>query len=261
MMNASTSGPTFTWAIDTSEHNASVSGHNEMKIHDADESTTDSLVYVQVILSCLMYAAAGTIFYKKSFNSDMFSTVMTFAHLGLFANCFGQSHPIVTVTCLLVMTTRMVMACPKWYKSLNTVVLFAVLFMALLDAQVAFLWSLPYWVRIIVTALPQFIRRPLWLKAKLQDVRSKMGPLYVLYVTLVTKDILENRNNHLVWQCLAVIAMVSAIVAGAVFKPDNKAAMELFCTGTTLSSRKYYHARLMITSLTCISIVSLVCII
>ena len=250
-MNASTrNGIIYT---DDGNTRTGIPGLPQVNLSNNIEPTWTFLLYYCIVLRCSMYAAATSIFYKKSFNRDMFPTMITFLYLGLFADHFGQSHPVITVTCLCVICARMVLTYPASYY--NTAWLFMVILLVLVDVSVGFefpgSYYIPYKTRIVITALVQFIRKPTALKAKLQGIRSKFGPLYVMYVTLHCLDIIQHRDIGVVFKALAAIAITSSIVAGFMFRPDNKTVTELFNPGSTLSSRRYYHARFMIISFVC----------
>ena len=97
-------------------------------------------------------------------------------------------------------------------------------------------------IRVFVSALPQFLRKPIWLKVKLQDMRSKLGPVYVLYVALCAM-------KHTSSLPFADLAALTSCIAGIIFRPDNGAVLELLGYETKLPERRYWHGRLMIVSL------------
>ena len=97
-------------------------------------------------------------------------------------------------------------------------------------------------IRVFASAVAQFLRKPIWLKVKLQDMRSKMGPVYVLYVGLCAMKLKSSLP-------FADLEALTSFIAGIIFKPDNGAILELLEYETKLSERLYWHGCLMIVSL------------
>ena len=94
-------------------------------------------------------------------------------------------------------------------------------------------------LKLAIFGIPQFIRRPVWLKDKLQNVRSKFGPLYVL-------SVMEYRC--IVNEMLVAVALFLAILAGIFFRPDNATMLTLFGIGTTPYQRRQFHRWTMMLS-------------
>lgn len=207
--------------------------------------------------STCAFAAAATIFYKKTFREDKLLSVGALSLLGLFLET-SEIYPVsragvIVSLCFLWYTAQ---KDKEWFKSAIKMDFFLVLFFAILDARVGLL-PLPYWknIRIFAAAIPQFLRRPLWLKAKLQDVRSKLGPIYVLYVSCY---VLTRGTEGPEWlQRVAEMAMAFSIFAGVVFRPDNSTMLDLTTYKTKLTERRFYHRSLMIGSFGCCGLLTL----
>ncbi|WAR25163.1 hypothetical protein MAR_010867 [Mya arenaria] len=120
---------------------------------------------------------------------------------------------------------------------------------AFLTIKSALSSSVPWeMARVILVAMPQFLRKPTWLKAKLQGLRSKLGPMYVLFVASYFFSRWGSYDNMLADMFALFVAMV-ALIAGTVFRPDNATVFDLFGVRSTLSKRRFLHGQCMIVTL------------
>ena len=104
-----------------------------------------------------------------------------------------------------------------------------------------------YWdlIRVLLVAIPQFLRKPVWLKAKMQGTRSKLGPVYVVFIAAFVANRFDMENAF--WCTSVGIAITAtAVLAGVVFRPDNSTALDVIGVKSTLSWRRSRHGRLMI---------------
>lgn len=244
---------------------------------------SDILSDIPKLCSSCAFAAAATIFYKKTFRQDKLPVVGSLAILGLFLD-LGNKYPFYSCVGASATTIFLSYLCYRnfdWLKSALKMDFYFVFFLAVIDARFNLCNKIglpfPYWTnfRILVGAIPQFLRKPLWLKTKLQDVRSKLGPIYILYVSsyVMTRDVNGTHWSHQI----GVVAMLSAVLAGVVIRPDNSAVLDflaylwkLYCDflrpdgvvlehvpyKTNLVQRRYYHGRLMVLSLVCSTFLS-----
>jgi len=215
-------------------------------------SVTIHAAYLPQVLSSLMYAAAGALFYKRSFNKSMFPILGTLLCFGVFNEHFTQLNVPFKLAYTFVIIARLIKVNDGVFTSRSYVLFVVVLFLAILDVRYDTMKSVvPYWTRIFPTAIAQFIRRPIWLKARLQGLRSKFGPLYLLYVS---RTAIDSFGDVLFIRSLALISFVSANMAGCIFRPDNRSVIEQFYPGTTLAWRRCYHGKLMLLSLAAITV-------
>ena len=227
-------------------------------MHITSRSTNSQLV------SCTLYAAGATLFFKKTFRGNILPTVLSMVLLGAILEQ-TDTLSLKTVSCLLILTVcALVYNCRQhfdWLKTGLKIDMFVFFLLAFFDVKfkghrtlftnmcdhqfcpedVDLTWNL---VRLLITACPQFLRKPIWLKAKLQGIRSKLGPMYVLFITCYV----INLENNIIVTSLGITASGLAILAGIFCRPDNSAMLELLGYSTSYRSRRKLHGRLMIAS-------------
>lgn len=245
----------------------------------------DLFVHIPKLCSSCAFAAAATIFYKKTFREDKLHIVGAFSILGLILEYYSKNptYPVFGTSASLTLLACLCYRNQEWLKTAMKIDLYCTFLFALIDARFGLgeMIGLQYWkyLRIVTVAIPQFLRKPLWLKTKLQDLRSILGPIYILYVSsyVMSRDI----NDAKRLQQIGYVAMMSSIIAGVCFRPDNSAVLDLlaylwkvYCDvvrmifrpedvdiehvpyKTKRSERRYYHGRLMVCSLGCCTIMS-----
>ena len=206
------------------------------------------------ILSCVLYAAAATIFFKKTFRQNVISTVVCLVLTGTFLKYF-DSCPQGLSMAMLIPFGVLIYDCRQnvdWWKTALKLDMFVVFLLALLDVQFklhAFVLAkinVELWIlfRILCASVPQFLRKPVWLKAKLQGARSKLGPMYVLFVSCYVLTL----DRSLFHTLLGTFAAVVGIFAGVFCRPDNSTMLEVFGYSTRYQTRRKYHGRLMVAS-------------
>ena len=215
-------------------------------------------------VSCILYAAGATLFFKKTFRLSILPTVLSMVLIGaiLEQTC---TWSLITVSCLLILpVSALVYTCRQnfdWLKTGLKMDMFVWFLLAFMDVKfnghrtlvtnmffhtycpdiVELTWNL---VRLLVTACPQFLRKPIWLKAKLQGIRSKLGPMYALFITCYV----INLEKNIIMTSLGTTASGFAILAGIFCRPDNSAMLELVGCSMKYRSRRKLHGRLMILS-------------
>lgn len=103
--------------------------------------------------------------------------------------------------------------------------------------------------RILLIALPQFIRKPVWLKGKLQGIRSKLGPIYVLFIAShVCTLIFENQQKDLTRLYLWYASGIASVFAGVLTRPDNSTMCDLLRFPSSYRCRKLCHKIAMVSS-------------
>lgn len=113
--------------------------------------------------------------------------------------------------------------------------------------------------KVLFSGLVQFARYPRKLVKLLRPVRSTLGPVYVGYtLVLVKSEILSLGCEDFFYVCDTFVeSMVKymfflqgcmALLAGTVFRPDNKALIGIFCPDVTFMYLKRRHRILMILS-------------
>lgn len=217
-----------------------------------------SVMNISQFCSSCAFAAAATVFYKKTFREDKLLSVGALSFLGLFLEKI-EAYPmycgvgIFASLCFLWYTAQ---NDNEWFKTAIKKDFFIMMFLAILDARIGLL-PIAYWknIRIFAAAIPQFLRKPLWLKTKLQDIRSKLGPIYILYVA---RYVLTRGDCGPEWlRGVANIAMISSVIAGVVFRPDNPTMLDLMGYKTKPTERRFYHRNLMICSFSCCALLTI----
>ena len=119
---------------------------------------------------------------------------------------------------------------------------------------------LPQWhvLRIVLIALPQFIRHPVSLKAKLQGLRSKLGPMYVLFIASYTWELFQQRQTEHVFRVVAwIVIAIGSAFAGVLTRPDNATMCEIFGLPSSYRCRKLCHKISMIGSFVCVLVLTI----
>lgn len=222
------------------------------------------ITLLRLVSSCA-FATASTIFYKKTFQVNGVGIVGSVLLFGCVLELF-ERLPIPVYSCLILLNIGLLCysayTLREWLATAtksDDFFTFVPFFLAILDVRCGLGEMLGFnslaWtsLRIIASAVPQFLRKPLWLKTKLQHIRPKLGPIYVLSVT---HYVLTRTTDSMQWAgLLANMTMVAAVVAGVFFRPDNSAMLNLVgddiehvfsrISRMKLPERRYYHGRLM----------------
>lgn len=194
------------------------------------------------VLQSTCLAAGATLFYRKSFELKWTWTIFGFIVAGYSASL---SYPlnvlsVATTTTVSYYNWTVLKGCDKW-----TILTFLV---AIMDPSTCKL--LPFnrstvtFATAIFAAVPQFIRcQPF--KRKFRELRSRLGPVYILYVlrtALLIYDV-DKAGGHMLF-----ISFGAAILAGVLFRPDNGALLSLLFVGVRSNRRKVCHRKLMMFS-------------
>lgn len=252
------------WINYTNEHCEYCSNNTELKMTDS----ILSLNLIECLTSCLCFASGATIFYKRTFRRDMLPLTFLFILLSisLHRSSIYKSRVSWAITfglsCLIAYN---IVKHKKWLKTLPMDFFFTFL-MAVLDIEfniyktmlenAGILSHMTYylgepvvnWTRIVLVVIPQFIRNPPRIKAKLQGLRSKLGPIYVIYCAKFIMDYTQY-NNNTICKIQGLTSLVAAILSAVVFRPDNSVILQLLGYDTTLKKRRFIHGRGMIISL------------
>lgn len=227
-----------------------------------------SLHQIECLASCVCLASGATIFYKRTFRRNMLPMTFLFILLSisLHRSSIYKSRVSSEITfglsCLIAYNF---VKHKKWLKTLGLDFFFSFL-IAVLDIEfnicktmlenAGVLSHMTYylgesvvnWTRIVIVVIPQFIRKPPSIKAKLQGLRSKLGPIYVIYCAKFLMDYTQY-NNNTICKIQGITSLVAAILSAVVFRPDNSVILQLFGYETTLKKRRFIHGRGMIISL------------
>ena len=229
------------------------------------------------LLSCILFAVAATLFFKKSFRREVIPDVFGLVLLGILTvspckrlvldsadspGVFKYAGPFAVITCAWFICYRY----RHLFRDASSTSVFMAFLLAILDVRfglATMFWAslddqlnpdhfAPSWnvYRVCVSAALQFVRRPLWLKSQLQGTRAKLGPIYVMCLTQYVVDALTLDTGILI-ASIGGIAVVSAIVAGVLLRPDNSTMLEVFGIKSTHPQRRKYHGRLMAGSFAC----------
>ncbi|CAC5394432.1 unnamed protein product [Mytilus coruscus] len=230
---------------------------------------------IPCLLSCTCFAGAVTVYYKRNFRSDKLPLVFFLILSSISSNRSVESSSRLSFIITFSLCCSIVYNIVKHLKWLNTVRLdfFLAILLTAYDYKfdilttIGRLIGIPYsvgaqkctfimnFVRIMFVVIPQFIRRPSQLKAKLQGLRSKLGPIYIIYCT---KFVMEYTYfGTLTLYTMGIFAVVSAVVGGVFLRPDNTAVLEILGFGTKMNQRKYFHGLGMIISFSCIALMML----
>ena len=234
--------------------------------------------HVSKLFSSTAYGFAATIFYKKSFRRDEIPVVFSLVLLGVVTDILrtliltdstleaGKTSDEFNFVCVFAATFVVI----NWAlylcfrhlhlmrKTIWSSVFVAYLF-AILDVRgslAANIWAstsqlkpeqyAPSWnvYIVLVSAGIQFVRNPIWVKAQLQGMRAKFGPIYILTLTHYMIYALTVDRSMIV-VVMSVVAVVFASLAGIVLRPDNAAVLEALGITTTHPQRRWYHGRMM----------------
>ena len=249
-------------------------------------------IEVSSLFSSTTYGLAATIFYKKSFRKEEIPVVFSLVLSGVLTDIIRtQITPELSVgegeaaatdfnfkflfawSSLIMVIIWTLYLCYQHHqlfrRTIWTSVFLAYLF-AILDVRGGLgtrFWAstsqrppehfAPTWnvYRVCISAGIQFIRNPIWLKAQLQGMRAKFGPIYILSLTYymvaaVTVD------KHPIMVLISVAAMVLASVAGIILRPDNAAVLEAMGITTTHPERRWYHGRMMGASIILLGVIT-----
>lgn len=233
------------------------------------------LEQIPCLLSCTCFAGAVTVYYKRNFRSDKLPLVFFLILLSTSLNRSVESSSRLSCVITFILCCSVVYNTVKHLKWMNTVRLDFFLAMLLTAYDYKFdisitierLFGVPYgvgaqngtcymnFVRIMIVVIPQFLRRPTQLKVKLQGLRSKLGPIYIIYCA---KFVIEyTYYGTVTLYAMGIIAVVSSVVGGVFLRPDNTAVLELLGFETKNNRRKYLHGRGMIMSFSCITLMVL----
>lgn len=225
----------------------------------------------QIVCSSCAFAAAATVFYKKDFSEQRLPILGCLSLLGLLAENLDKQPAFLGVCCLLTsfLLIHVSYLNRDWLTKAAKIDFFLPMLAAVLEARFGLVHligiDIPYWasIRIFAVAVPQFLRKPLWLKTKLQDVRSKLGPMFVMFVTTYAMS-LDSSNVTFLTRYVARIAAGAAIIAGVFFRPDNSTVLNILAYlmnvpyrpgfvpyKTNLIQRRNVHRQLMLTSFMC----------
>lgn len=275
-------------------------------------------------ISCVLFAMAATVFYKKNIKRGHLPVVVCFAMVGLIFQGIGNGS--LTAISLGVIGAPIALCCAwpvdsEWLQSAVKLDLFMAFCLAIaevkfhlairmcgyietfleLDGSDVFhngtlchapdvnmpkmvrlhsqddingvllytavdchgragLW-LPSWsvLRMVLIAIPQFVRKPLWLKAKLQELRSKLGPVYVLFAATHVYQLLQDRQSDWSFQLIVwVLVAISAMLAGILTRPDNSTMCDLLHLPSSYRCRKNCHKVFMVGSyIGCLMLIAL----
>lgn len=269
------------------------------------------------LISCVLYAAAATLFYKKNIRRQNLPAVLMLTLIGTCVQCLHGGE--VTMACIIVIVAGVIYTRAtfdvNWIQSAVKFDLFVAFALAIAEIQFGHieqctnvfatfcetftgfeqfsdnmtkvipqsednpfttqsttmystmfgvsyftnalngLWrKLPAWpvLRIILVAIPQFVRRPIALKAKLQGLRSKLGPMYVLFTAVYVWQVIFHQKEHFFRLLCWLLVVMAAAFAGILTRPDNPTMCDLFGLPSSYRCRKLFHRTLMIASFVCV---------
>lgn len=204
------------------------------------ESSTQNIAFTS-----LVYSLAATLYYKRSFSRDKLKIVVPLCIMAIIMEIIG--NPLLTIL-VTVETFLIIQSITDVFKSLSTSMFFTLL-ISIMDIRGCMFGSSSWTAyKMILVAIPQFLRKPDGLKTRLQGVRSHLGPVYVL---LSVKLAL---HKHALHGELVYATMATAVMAGTIFRPDNGVILDLFGIQSRHQMRKIFHGRSMCISLVCLLI-------
>ena len=191
-------------------------------------------------------------FYQRSFNKNNLPLLSWFLVIGVITWVFGHNTVVLTSFFVAICSTF------KWRHEIK----FNRKFLTRIPFLLEYFNHIPRTFQFIdsperavlaqfLVSLIQFVRKPLSLKNRLQDIRASMGPIFVLY-SVRTFDMF--RSDDLAplhpWVCFFAFANAAmALIAGVLFRPDNGyLLMELFKWRTQRPLRRSIHGCCMIIS-------------
>ena len=204
-------------------------------------------------LGCAILSAfAGTLFYKKSFKQHEIPLVLHAIILAATCRfCDATTLTIVGLASAFIMMDRQRQVMTIDVIKTTKLSMFLTLLALAFDME----WNLGMqvlqvhprtWikVRIFGAAFVQFVRRPSSVKVMLQEVRSHLGPVFVISLFQLG---LRSTSASPVKAVFLLTAAAAALAAGTFFRPDNTGLSSLICDSTS-SWRKTYHRALMTTA-------------
>ena len=208
---------------------------------------------IRNLLSDYCFSVCIQTFYRKSFNGNNVAQLSCFLPIGVTTYVFG--HNVVVLTSSFVAVGYLT---HRWRHeiTLDRYFLARILFLQEycnhIPSNLQFIGSPE---RAVLTqflvSLIQFVRKPLSLKIRLQEIRAFMGPIFVL-CSVRTFNMF--RSDDLAplhpWLCsISFASTVVALVGGVLFRPDNDYLLtKLFKWRTDTELRKRHHRNCMILS-------------
>lgn len=187
-----------------------------------------------------MFAAAMTLFYRKSFGIMYLSPFLFLLLNGIVLEMmYGvQSYYISKLLVLVGLVTVIDL------QRCNLLPYAPLIFnlFALLDGRFRVLehfLSLSYIPRILICGVPQFLRHPIALRKRLQYIRSRLGPWYIHTILIYA----SRRGPD-----LKHVAFCLAFCAGVLFRPDNGTALGLMGVEKNAVERRRIHGLCMVAS-------------
>ena len=196
-------------------------------------------------------------FYQRSFNRNNLPLLSWFLVIGVITRVFGHNTVVLTSFFVAICSTCKWRHQIKFNRKFLTRIPFLLEYFNHIPRTFQFIDSPEHAVLAqFLVSIIQFVRWPLSLKNRLQEIRASMGPIFVLYSVrtfyIFCCDDLAPLHPWVYFVAFANAAM--ALIAGVLFRPDNGyLLMELFKWHTDIKLRKRYHRNCMIlsTSLSC----------
>ena len=220
------------------------------------------------------YSTAATIFWQKNFQRKHIIHVIYFAGNGVMMELYGTRMLPITIPLTVVLYSR-TNASDIGFKAglfCSSFLAISDIRFSLVEKSINFISGSDSWWKFIVSdrwklwrislaAAVQFIRKPEHLKIKLQNVRSKLGPIFVFSVAHFASGII-NGPHHTITGLpeLAIGAVATAILGGVFFRPDNSTVLDVIGfdhIGAT--RRKFLHRNSMILSISGVAAVAALC--
>ena len=219
-------------------------------------------MFIDQVMCAVLLAFAGTLFYKKSFTSKELPLVFCSIVLALTFRWILKDplQSFATTVCFLLLLdtahrNELINSIKTSKKSM-----FFTLFFVLSDSEFQLGSNLlttalkadistSTWIKVraIFAMVPQGIRKPLWLKDKLQELRSHLGPVFVISIFELAFCV-ENNHKTAFTRGLMYFAAFCAFLAGTIFRPDNSAVSGLFQKSTEIGRKKCHRSLMMIAS-------------
>ena len=203
-------------------------------ISDNDESTNFGLFFLSL---------AVTTFYRKSFTFKNQGSFVLVMYVGFFIwrwNSFGLPHlsSFVVLTYKLFIILFTINELRNDIKTLDLQDLFNVSVMEIFlqYLSVGNFTSIDLWKTILMMSPLQLVRKPVFLKDLLRPIRVSAGPVsIILSICAGTLQIFESTERITVeWKIVpfliifcSILTIISAVLAGVVFRPDNTEVLKL----------------------------------
>lgn len=159
--------------------------------------------FIRFLASNASLSLALTIFYKRTFQAEMFTSVTLFILIHFLAQQAKAVDPFLLSATIVVA----IFVARKFLYHLSTLAslrlwTFAVNFVAMADLLRGVHYSaMPLALKILIFAVPQFARYPKSLKECLRSIRAIFGPLYVIhsvvYIAYGLSGKCEDENSDL----------------------------------------------------------------